>query len=181
MDISIYFEPVAESLFNELAGGAHPRLGQILNVFREENVFPELEGVQIALLGVNDDRGAVDNEGCSGAANEVRHYLYRLFPGAWTANIADLGNIRRGHSVEDTYFAVSSTLEWLISNRIFPVILGGGHDMTFAMYKAYEKLEQIINMAVVDPMFDLGEKRRCSSFVATGASLLHKCLVICHS
>ncbi len=157
MDISIYFEPVAESLFDELQEGSHPRLGQILNIFREDSKFPETEGMKIALLGVNDDRGAANNTGCATGANEVRRYLYKLFPGSWSEGIADLGNIRPGHSVEDTYFALSATLEYLIANRVFPVVIGGGHDLTFAMYKAYEKLEQIINMTVVDPMFDLGE------------------------
>jgi arginase family enzyme len=157
MDLSIYFEPVTESLFDDLPSGTHPRLGHIFKIFRSDSPFPDLTGVQIAMLGVNDDRSAVNNQGCAGGADEVRRFLYQLFPGSWNAIIADLGNIKRGHSVEDTYFAISTCMDWLISNRVFPVIIGGGQDMTFAMYKAYEKLEQIINMAVVDPKFDLGE------------------------
>lgn len=157
MDISIYFEPVTDSLFESLYAGIHPRIGQIMNVYHERSAFPELQGIQIALLGVNDDRSAVNNEGCSEAAIEVRRFLYKLFPGAWNASIADLGNIQKGHSVEDTYFALTSALEVLISNKVFPIIIGGGHDLTFAIYKAYANLGLIVNLAVVDPLFDLGE------------------------
>ncbi|MFH1120552.1 MAG: formimidoylglutamase [Bacteroidota bacterium] len=157
MDISIYFEPVADSLFDDLQAETHPRLGQTMNIFRVGSLFPNTEGIQIALIGVNDDRGAVSNEGCAGAADETRRYLYQLFPGAWNASITDLGNIRQGHSIEDTHFALSSVIEALISNKILPVIIGGGQDLTFAIYKAYANLGQIVNMAVVDPMFDLGE------------------------
>jgi len=157
MDISIYFEPVADSLFESIYTGIHPRIGQIMNVYHEGSAFPDLQGMQIALLGVNDDRGAVNNAGCSDAANEVRRFLYQLFPGAWNAGIADLGNIRKGHSADDTYFALTSALESLISNKIFPIVIGGGHDLTFAIYKAYSNLGQIVNLAVADPMFDLGE------------------------
>ncbi len=157
MDISVYLEPVAALVSDELPLGSHPRLGHSMLIYQEDTPFPELEGIRIALIGVPDERGVVNNAGCATGADEIRRYLYKLFPGAWTSGIADLGNIRKGHSVEDTYFALSATLEWLISNKVFPVVLGGGQNLTYAMYKAYANMKQIINMAVIDPVFDLGE------------------------
>lgn len=157
MDISIYFEPVTESLFDEIPVSTHLHLGQTLIINRAGNNFPDLTGVQIAIIGVLDDRSAINNEGCANGADQVRHFLYKLFPGAWTGTIVDLGNIRQGHTIADTYFALTATLESLIANRVFPVVIGGGQDMTFAMYNAYANLQKIINMVVVDPMFDLGE------------------------
>ena len=157
MDISIYFEPLPDELFDGSETISHPRIGQQLLANRQDADFPEAADVDIALIGVDEDRAAVSNEGCAGAANKVRKQLYRLFPGSWTARIADLGNIRQGFTIEDTYYALSSTVSDLVANKIFPVIIGGSQDLTYAMYKGYEKLEQIINMAAVDPMFDLGE------------------------
>ncbi|NTW24641.1 MAG: formimidoylglutamase [Lentimicrobium sp.] len=157
MDISIYFEPVTESLFDETPVTTHPRLGQTLIINRAGNDFPDLTGVQIAIIGVVDDRSAVNNQGCASGADEVRHYLYKLYPGAWSGIMVDLGNIRQGHTINDTYFALAATLESLIANKVFPIVIGGGQDMTFAMYSAYAHLQKIINMVVVDPMFDLGE------------------------
>jgi arginase family enzyme len=62
----------------------------------------------------------------------------------------------RGHTIDDTYFALTTILVELLERNIVPVILGGSQDLTFATYKAYEKLGRIINIAAVDPQFDLG-------------------------
>jgi len=40
--------------------------------------------------------------------------------------------------------------------NILPIIIGGGQDATFSNYKAYDKLEQTVNLVTVDNMFDLG-------------------------
>ena len=160
MEISLYFDPVPDELFMDELPGPHPRLQRSMVVHTKDAGFPGPHEMDIAIIGIKEDRAALNNAGCSNAPDEIRRYLYKLFPGAWNCRIADLGNIRQGFTIEDTYFAVTSTLEYLIANRILPVIIGGGQDLTFAMYKAYEKLEQIINMTVVDSMFDLGETEK---------------------
>ena len=70
--------------------------------------------------------------------------------------MADLGNIKPGHTVEDTYFALRSVVHELLKQQIIPVIIGGSQDMTYANYQAYENIEATINMVSIDPMFDLG-------------------------
>ena len=160
MEISIYFDPIPEELFSEQEASLHPRIQRSIAVHTLNSGFPEAQEMDIAIIGVAEDRASVNNRGSAAAADEVRKYLYKLFPGSWNCRIADLGNIRQGFTIEDTYFALTSTLEHLIANRILPVVIGGGQDLTFAMYKSYEKLEQIINMAVIDPMFDLGETQK---------------------
>ena len=77
--------------------------------------------------------------------------------------IADLGNIKRGFEINDTYFAVKSVVAELIQNKIIPVIIGGGQDLTFANYQAYESLGQIINIVQIDSSFDLGESEEENS------------------
>ena len=52
---------------------------------------PMLEGSRVALFGVNDGRRSGDNEGCGGAPDAVRHWLYQLVPPqAWQPTV-DLG------------------------------------------------------------------------------------------
>jgi arginase family enzyme len=63
----------------------------------------------------------------------------------------------RGDTIEDTYFAVTSVVESLLELNIVPLIIGGGQDLTYAMYRAYKNRKNIINIAAVDNMFDLGE------------------------
>lgn len=89
MDISVYLEPVAALVSDELPLGSHPRLGHSMLIYQEDTPFPELEGIRIALIGVPDERGVVNNAGCATGADEIRRYLYKLFPGAWTSGIAD--------------------------------------------------------------------------------------------
>lgn len=152
-DISIYFEPVSEDLLNFAYSD-----NQLGNHISKHNTagFPDLEMVQLALIGVLDDRKAINNKGCAKAPDQVREYLYKLFKGEYPVSIADLGNIRPGHDVQDTYFAVSSAAQELIKNNVIPVFIGGGQDITFANYLAYQNLEQIINLVCVDNSFDIG-------------------------
>ena len=156
MDIAIYFKAVdTDSLFSE-NGFPGKRYAGIVDIHRQDGRFPDLSDVDIAIVGVLEDRHALDNEGCAYGADVVRKHLYSLFTGNEEVKIADLGNIMQGHTVDDTYFAVTNVVEGLVMNNIIPVIIGGGQDLSYAVYRAYEQLGQIINIVAVDPMFDLG-------------------------
>ena len=157
MDIAEYFTPIN---LEKLADGtpfAKQTLGNTLLINSTEKGFPDTDGAKIAIIGIQDDRRAVNNAGCAKAPNHVRQHLYRLYTHNFNINIVDLGNIKAGHEVEDTYFAVINVCSELISNKIIPIIIGGGNDLAFAQYRAYEKLEQTINMVSVDQNFDMGD------------------------
>jgi formiminoglutamase len=151
MDISIFFEPL--KLQN--SGFADGTIGSTINLFNEEG-FPILDGASIAIIGVKEDRRSEENKGCANAPDIVRGYLYKLFLPNPGLKVIDLGNINPGHSVEDTYFALSSVAAHLIKNKVIPVIIGGSQDLTYASYLAYEKLEQTVNLVSIDNSIDLG-------------------------
>ncbi|HNW96868.1 MAG TPA: formimidoylglutamase [Bacteroidales bacterium] len=155
-DISIYFEPVSINDYSNSNDFRPGRIGDIINAFKNENNFPSLENIDIAIIGVNEDRLSTNNEGTSLAPDQVRKYLYRLYQNNFKTRIVDLGNIRRGHNIEDTYFAVKNVLSELMKAHIIPVVIGGSQDITYANYLAYESLGQIINIVSVDSSFDLG-------------------------
>lgn len=117
---------------------------------------PEIELFQIALVGVPEDRNAAGNAGSSAAPDAIREQLYSLMNRFPSLKCIDLGNIKPGQSVQDTYTALSSILADLLRKKVVPVILGGSNDLAYANYLAYEKLEQIINIAAVDQSFDVG-------------------------
>ena len=154
MEISLFFEPVSQS---DIPVNKH-LLSHSFKIHTEESGFPDLEGIQLALIGVGEDRGAINNAGCCDAPDEVRKYLYQLFAGPWNCNIVDLGNIKRGHDIKDTYFALTTSMEALLRKNIVPVIIGGSQDLSYAMYKAYEAMAQIVNVTAIDNAFDLGEE-----------------------
>jgi formiminoglutamase len=160
MDISLYLEPVEIKNFSNASEKEAKRLGDHIVSYTGDHPFPDLENINIAIVGIKEDRRSVNNHGCSLAPDIIRSYLYNLYKGSYKIKIADVGNIRSGYNVEDTYFAVSSVVGELMQNKIVPIIIGGSQDMTYANYLAYENLGQIINIIAVDSGFDLGKSEQ---------------------
>ncbi len=159
MEIVDFFEPIdpGKAL---TSNKQHPlALGRSIKSHTKESGFPNLENIDIAIIGIKEDRNALHNRGCALAPDFVRKHLYSLFQGPFKVRIADLGNIIAGNHVNDTYFAVKTTVAELIRNKITPVLIGGSQDLTYANYRAYEALGQIINIVAIDSTFDLGIKR----------------------
>jgi len=46
----------------------------------------------------------------------------------------------------------------LIKNKIIPIVIGGSQDLTYSMYRAYDELEQMVNLVSIDSKFDLGKE-----------------------
>ncbi|WP_026711914.1 formimidoylglutamase [Flavobacterium filum] len=124
--------------------------------FHSQVDFPDLNKITIAIIGVLDSRGNkyLPTEV---SLDELRKQLYQLFPGNWVSSIADLGDIEQGATQEDTYYAVSKINAELIKKGIIPIIIGGSQDITYAMYRAYDKLDQMVNLVSVDYKFDFGK------------------------
>ena len=151
-----FLSPVKDSVLVHLDLQSSQCLGNTLRIHTQKKGFPDLENVQIAIIGVDEGRNSENNFGCGENLHYIRTKLYELYPGHWNTQIADLGNIQKGKSVQDTYFAVSEVITDLLKQNITPIIIGGGHDITYANYRAYDSLEQTVNIATVDSRFDLG-------------------------
>jgi arginase family enzyme len=161
MDIVSYFEPVDLQELNLPSGPEQQnRLASFVQIFSDLSNFPDYQQADLAIIGVREERNAVDNTGCALAPDHVREYLYQLYPGPFPVRLVDLGNLKTGHSVSDTYFALSSVIAELIGKNVLPIIIGGSQDLTYANYQAYQSLGQIINIVAVDSMFDLGSSEQ---------------------
>lgn len=160
MDIADFFEAVDRAGICD-SKATHPlAVANKLKVYEEKTGFPDLENTDIALVGVKEDRNCLDNQGCAEGPDYFRKHFYHLFQGPWDMRVADLGNIRPGNSVADTYFAVKTTIVHLLEKNIIPVIIGGSQDISLANYQAYEALGQIINIVSVDASFDIGTSKK---------------------
>lgn len=126
-------------------------------VLHTEEVFPELENVSIALVGVLDNRGMNDKKDHV-HLNYIRKEFYSLFPGNWDKRIVDMGNIPSGETAQDTYYAVKSIAEVLIKSKVIPIIIGGSQDLAYGLYRAYDRLEQMVNLVAIDSRFDFGKE-----------------------
>jgi formiminoglutamase len=151
-----YLNPVDEALLVHAKMQSNQTFGQCIDIYTTQNGFPDLSNKKIAIVGIEEGRASVGNYGTGANIDEIRKELYNLYPGNWPISIADLGNIPQGNTIEDTYFAVGELLSYLIKNKIIPIIIGGSQDLTYANYRAYDKLEQTVNIVTVDNKFDLG-------------------------
>ncbi|MGK0254522.1 MAG: formiminoglutamase [Mariniflexile sp.] len=135
-------------------------LGRKIRIHSSQKGIPDLEGINIAILGVLENRNDINYIGEEFQLNEIRKAFYGLFPGSWNTVIADLGDINKGESVEDTYFALKTTIAILIKKNIIPIILGGTQDLTYANYRAYDTIMPMVNIVNVDCKFDLGDSTK---------------------
>lgn len=175
MDISIYFEPICRLDIIDEVNPNRGKIGDLITAFDESEYFPELDKPGLALVGINEDRQALLNTGCGKAPDRVREKLYNLYTPDVKLPLIDLGNIRPGFKMEDTFYAVQNTVAELVKQNIVPIIIGGSQDLTFANYLAYEILGQIVNLVVIDKEFDLGSSEEpFDSHSYTGKIILHK-------
>ncbi len=150
MDFS-YLQPVKKELI-EFAKSQHfQSIGATIDFGIES-----LEKQKIAIFGVREDRGSLSNTGTGISLDNVRKEFYRLYPGNWNVDLIDLGDIQKGATIGDTYFSVSELITFLIKNDTIPIIIGGGQDLTYANYRAYDLLEQSVNIVAIDAKFDVG-------------------------
>lgn len=170
-----FFTPVSIQNFAGSKSYSASAYGSILRIYAEGGEFPSLDGIQLAIIGVEEDRQAVNNEGCGLAADYVREHLYSLYQGNYQAHIADLGTIRKGNTIEDSYFALTDVLGQLLKKGIVPIIIGGSQDLTYCNYLAYLKMEQTINIVGVDAAFDIGDgEKELNSRSYLSKIILHK-------
>ena len=135
-------------------------LGRKIRIHSTQKGIPDLEGVNIAILGVLENRNDINYIGEEFQLNEIRKSFYSLFPGSWNTIIADLGDINKGESVEDTYFALKTTIAILIKKNVIPIIIGGTQDLTYSNYRAYDTVMPMVNIVNVDCKFDLGDSTK---------------------
>jgi arginase family enzyme len=160
-ELEIYLQPPDFDVINFERKTSESHIGNIIKHFngteQEKCVYNEdLKGFDLALIGVTEERGSLQNEGVNTAPDNIRKYLYSLFSHWKNLKLVDMGNIKKGNNIEDTYFALSEVVSELIKIRTIPVILGGSQDLTFANYFAYRNLKRIVNITSVDSRFDLG-------------------------
>lgn len=155
-----FLSPVSDLVLahNELLSAQ--ALGRKLKIHSEKNGIPNLDDVNIAIIGVLENRNDVNYIGETFGLDEIRKAFYSLFPGTWNTTMADLGDIHKGETVEDTYFAVKTAINLLVKKNVIPIILGGSQDLTYANYRAYDNLIPMVNVVNVDSKFDLGDSSK---------------------
>ncbi|MCI4441984.1 MAG: formimidoylglutamase [Lentimicrobium sp.] len=156
-----FLKPLDNEILQFIKEVSSQQLGSKV-VFHTDKDFPDLNKIKIAIIGVLENRGN-KNQDEEVDLSHIRKELYGLFPGNWNTSIGDLGDILAGNSSDDTFFAIRKVVASLIKKKIIPIIIGGSQDLTYALYRAYDDLEQMVNLVSIDNKFDFGKESEAVS------------------
>ncbi len=151
--LSDFLEPINMAMLSNDEGFKETQLGSHVLVYEEE--LPDIDTADLVIVGCGEMRGMGMHFTNNDAPDKVRAAFYSLFYWHTEVIIADLGNIKTGATVNDSYAAVKTVVSELLQMGKKVLILGGSHDITTAQYQAYGKMNKIIDAVVVDARIDL--------------------------
>lgn len=154
MDFKGYFNPLKEEVYQNQNNWQTTQLGHQIQI-HNLSVFPEYQFCELAIFNVREYEGSENlstDKQC-----KIRNEIYNLhFDNA--PRICDLGFFDIKESRKESFKKIEEACVELLENGILPVIIGGGHDITYALYKAYSSLDRSMTLTTVDKKFDLGLK-----------------------
>lgn len=169
MDLTILFNALPEALSQ--AYYPNHSVGQSTKMYGDK--MPDIRGMHIAIVGVPDERGTDNNQGATLGPDEIRKKLYRLRKSDKPYRLVDLGNLKPGVDLDETYTRLSEVCRILLEQNVLPLILGATHDLDIGQYRGYEDMEKLINLLAVDAFLDLED----NALAAANQKHLHKILL----
>ena len=101
------------------------------------------DGCTIALLGLPDDTGVRLNNGRTGAAGGPKAFRAALSrygvadsAAGYLPLVFDAGDVMPTGSLEKTHQRVTEVTTALLDRGLFPIAIGGGHDLTYPFVRA---------------------------------------------
>lgn len=143
-----FVNPVNLSLISNDEVYKEGQIGKIIDLY--EDHLPSIENADIVLVGCNEARGSGITRKVKSAPDSIRRQFYQLFYWHPDIRLADVGNVKKGASLADTYAALKTVLKELISGGKTVIILGGSHDLTLSQYRAYADNKQVIEAVCID-------------------------------
>jgi len=154
MSLNHYFDPVS---LERAEGEELPAKGlfcQSIYVHTPDNPIKDIYNYQVAIIGVPEGRGASVKK-LDLAPDAIRSRLYSLNCLEKNIKIIDLGNLKQGKDLKDTYFGLRDVLLDLLSNNIVPIVIGGSQDLTYGMFLALEYLQKPYTLTTIDNRVDI--------------------------
>ncbi|MBA2249820.1 MAG: formimidoylglutamase [Chitinophagaceae bacterium] len=151
-DLHQFLQPINVALLNDDVAFNDGQLANYIMAYEDE--LPDISDTDVVIAGVNDLRGSGSKKNVN-ASDAVRKQFYQMNFWHTEVRIADIGNIKTGATVADTYAAVKTVLAEILRMGKTVVLIGGSHDITLAQYFAYKELEQIVEATVIDATIDL--------------------------
>ena len=169
--IQSYFNPVNSDLYADKNKWETTQIGRGIETHIED-FFPDVKFAEIAIFNVPEYEGSKNS--ASDSDCKIRASFY-CFHHENLPRIADLGTLQLMPTRKESFKIIQEVCEELLHNGIIPFIIGGGHDLSYAIYKAYASLDKFITLTAVDSKFDIGlEDDHLASFSHFGKIISHK-------
>ena len=159
--IKDYLEPVNLDLLSKDEGYRDTQLGK--HIKANEGEIPDITLADLVIIGAGESRGGGYALNGFEAANAIRSALYSLYYWHTQVNIVDIGNVKLGQSIQDSYAALRTVVSELLLQNKKIVIIGGSHDLSLAQYHAYTSVPTLVNAVLVDAKIDLDLEARLPS------------------
>lgn len=160
-----WLEPLEPEIFMGDEGFLDGQLGRQVPMFVEQ--CPDWSDADYVIVGCNEYRGAGIVKSDWHAADTIRRAFYSLYGWHDAIKLVDIGNVRRGASLQDTYVAFRTVLQAIIADGKKAILLGGSHDLSLAQYKAYAGRRELVEVATIDARIniDLDKPQRAEQFL----------------
>lgn len=152
-DLTDFLWPVKADELNDDIGYTDGQLAKHINKHVKE--IPDIENADIVIVGIGESRGGGIFNETAHAPSAIRKQLYRMHYWHTDISIADLGDIKTGQTIADSYAALKTVLAEILGMGKTALILGGSHDITLAQYGAYKDLKKVVDAVTVDALIDL--------------------------
>jgi len=152
LNIEDFLEPVDKNIFSHDEYYKDGQIEKKIEVYDES--FPDLFDADIVFVGCNEERGNGIKQS-SYTTDAIRSEFYKLFYWHTDVKLADIGDIKPGATLADTYAALKTVIKEVTEIGKTIVILGGSHDLTLAQYYANADNKKIVEATCVDALIDL--------------------------
>jgi arginase family enzyme len=149
-----FLEPLNLGRVSNDTGYKEGQIGKVIKVYEDE--FPDLDNVDIVIVGCGEQRGAALLQPGT-AADVIRNEFYNLYYWHQDIRLADIGNVKIGKANTDTYAALNVVLHEMMLEGKTVIVLGGSHDLTLTLsqYYAFADEKRQVDAVGVDAVIDI--------------------------
>lgn len=147
MQLSDWLSPLSSSIktLHTIEGS----IGEHIKIYGVdfEDYLPD--DTQVAIVGIAEDRCTHGGEAL--AVDGIREALYDLANPLSGQVIVDLGLLKNGKTLKDTYYAVDALTSFLRERNVITVIVGGSTDITYGTLLPVVRGERFLHWTSIHP------------------------------
>lgn len=155
VEILNFFDPLELKDFHDTSFvNDEYSLGNNMAINSTANPISENTKVQLAFFTVEQSFSKSKND-LAYNPQIIREEIYRLSKVSSGMNLADLGKLRTGKSMNDMLFAIQEVCALLFHQNITVIVVGHPQLLTLGCFRGLKEFENNINLVNVDSKIDL--------------------------